>query len=374
MNLDGGDYHPLFGQRSSIDFTQLTDPVELADKDLAFILSDKGAQRGAGTLAVLNRSVGIDQLSQSSDDYLVDPSAKGTPNKPFYQHSLRILDPQATGKLGGTAGAYRNPSPLPNGNLLVSYAANAVSLEDFDGKFDIVVVNPATGERTPLIADGTRDSLWPVAVYEKPNDGVFQSRQDEANAATSIGPGSDAKVTVLDMGVLQSLLFQNTRSGRAIGPTSSFRVYESLPPTSDVKDFASGGSYVVSDKYGQVYARRQLLGSVPVEADASAGMLLPGGVPVTLDVRTTLAGDKAPTDHFQREEMQFYPGEVVKQGFRRRLFNGMCGGCHGSVSGREFELAANPDILTGASQVAARDKPHADLTGAAQAPQGPPFN
>jgi hypothetical protein len=72
--------------------------------------------------------------------------------------------------------------------------------------------------------------------------------------------------------------------------------------------------------------------------------------------------------------MQFYPGEVVKQGFRRRLFNGMCGGCHGSVSGREFELAANPDILTGASQVAARDKPHADLTGAAQAPQGPPFN
>jgi hypothetical protein len=374
MNLDGGDYHPLFGQRSSIDFTQLTDVVELADKDLAFILSDKGAERGAGTLAVLNRSVGIDQLSQNSDDYLVDPTAKATPNKPFYQHSLRILDPQATGKLGGTAGAYRNPSPLPNGNLLVSYAANAVSLENFDGKFDIVVVNPATGERTPLIADGTRDSLWPVAVYEKPNSGVFRSRQDEANAATSIGPGSDAKVTVLDMGVLQSLLFQNTRSGRAIGPTSSFRVYESLPPTSDVKDYASGGSYVVSDKYGQVYARRQLLGSVPVEADASAGMLLPGGVPVTLDVRTTLAGDKAPTDHFQREEMQFYPGEVVKQSFRRRLFNGMCGGCHGSVSGREFELSANPDILTGASQVAARDKPHADLTGAAQAPQGPPFN
>ena len=374
MNLDGGDYHPLFGQRSTIDFTQFTDVVELADKNLAFILSDKGAKRGAGTLAVVNRSVGIDQTSQNPDDYLVDPSAATTRNKPFYQKSLEIVDPLATGKLGATQGAYRNPSPLPNGNLVVSYAPNATSLENFDGKFEIVVVDPETGARTPLISDGTRDCVWPVAVYEKQNNGVFRSRQDEANAATSIGPGTDAKVTVLDMGVLQSLLFQNTRSGRRIEPVSSFRVYESLPPTSDVKDYASGGSYVVSDKYGQQYARRQLLGSVPVQGDSSAGMILPGGVPVTLDVRATLAGDKAPTDHFQREEMQFYPGEVSKQAFRRHLFNGICAGCHGSVSGKEFEIAANPDILTSASQVAARDKPHADLTGATPAPQGPPFN
>ncbi|HEV8549612.1 MAG TPA: hypothetical protein VGQ57_11305 [Polyangiaceae bacterium] len=374
MNLDGGDYHPLFGQRSTIDFTQFTDVVELADKNLAFILSDKGAQRGAGTLGVLNRSVGIDQTSNDPDDYLVDPKASATQNKPFYQHSLRIVDEAATGKLGGTQGAYRNPSPLPNGNLLVSYAPNATSLEAFDGKFDIVAVNPETGARTTLVSDGSRDCVWPVAVYEKPNRGVFQSRQDEANAATQVTPGGTlAKVTVLDMGVLQSLLFQNTRSGRKLEPTTSFRVYESLPPTSDVKDYASGGSYVVSDKYGQVYARRQLLGSVPVQKDNSAGMLLPGGVPVTLDVRAELAGDTAPTDHFQREEMQFYPGESGKQAFPRRLFNGLCGGCHGSLTGEELQLAANPDVLTAASQVAARNAPHTDLTGKSAAPIGPPF-
>jgi hypothetical protein len=73
----------------------------------------------------------------------------------------------------------------------------------------------------------------------------------------------------------------------------------------------------------------------------------------------------------QREEMQFYPGEVVRQGFKRDLFNGMCGGCHGSISGQENEVAVNPDILTQASSVIARDKPLNDLTGVVNDDQGP---
>jgi len=298
----------------------------------------------------------------------------GTPNKNFYQHSLRIVDEAATGKLSGTMGAYRNPSPLPNGSLLVSYAPTVTALDNFSGKFDIVVVNPETGVRTTLITDGARDCIWPAAVYAKPNFGVFQSRQDEANAATRVQSGNDAKITVLDMGTMQSLLFQNTRSGRRIEPVSSFRVYESLPPEAGVTDYASGGTYVTTDKYGQLYSRRQLLGSVPVQTDSSAGMILPGGVPITLAVRARLEGDTAPADHYQREEMQFYPGEVGKQSFKRQQFNGLCGGCHGSVSGNEMDLAANPDILTSASQVKARDAAHTNLTGGAQtAPQGPPF-
>jgi hypothetical protein len=358
LNLDGGDYHPLFGQRSTIDYTQLTDVVELADKNLAFILSEQGAQRSAGALAVLNRSVGVDQLSLLPEDYLVDPAAISAPNKPFYQHSLRLVDEAASGKLAGTQGAYRNPSPLPNGDLLVSYAPTVTALDAFSGKFEVVVVNPETGARTPLIADATRDCLWPAAVYEKQYHGVFRSRQDEANAATKIVGGSTAKVTVLDSGVLQSLLFQNTRSGRRLDNPSSFKVYESLPPPPGVTDYSGGD--VVSDAYGQVYVRRQLLGSVPVRGDSSAAMILPGGVPVSLGVRTRLA-DGGSAEHVQREEMQFYPGEEARQSFQREFFNGLCGGCHGSVSGREMELAVKPDILTQASQVEARDAPPMNL-------------
>jgi hypothetical protein len=66
-------------------------------------------------------------------------------------------------------------------------------------------------------------------------------------------------------------------------------------------------------------------------------------------MQVQLDGDSEPTLHHQREAMQFYPGEIARQSFKRRLFNGMCGSCHGSVSGLENDVATNPDILTRAS-------------------------
>jgi hypothetical protein len=98
-------------------------------------------------------------------------------------------------------------------------------------------------------------------------------------------------------------------------------------------------------------------------------------VPVVLATQVGLAGESRATRHFQREEMQFYPGENTHQSFRRSLFNGICGGCHGSVKGPELHVATNPDILTSASDVEALDgnKPPADLSVAVGNPQGPAF-
>ena len=40
----------------------------------------------------------------------------------------------------------------------------------------------------------------------------------------------------------------------------------------------------------------------------------------------------------------------------RRLFNGVCGGCHGSISGLETDVAVTADALTGASVSLSRDR------------------
>jgi hypothetical protein len=97
-------------------------------------------------------------------------------------------------------------------------------------------------------------------------------------------------------------------------------------------------------------------------------------MPFLLAAETQLSGDLAPTLHFQREEMQAYPGEMLRQSFRRDLFNGLCGGCHGSVSGLENHVAVNPDILTQASVVQARGDEALDLTLTSPgAPEGPEF-
>ena len=376
MNLDGGDYHPLFGQRNTIDFDQLTDLVELADKNFAAILSDRGAVHGAGTLAIINRSVGVDQLSDTPEDYVQDPKAIGWPNPAFFQHSVRVLDPKATGKLSGTQGAYRSPSLLPSQNLLVSYAANVVALDSFDGNFDIVEVDPTTGERTPLITDA-KDDLWPVAIAPRYNVRLFKSRLDEPNGATQVYDDEDrrdrSQITFLDAPLLSSLLFQNTRTGRIV-PTSNFAfsLWEDLPPESGVTSFdAANPNSVFNDDYGKVYVRRGLLGSPTLYGDGSASVTIRGGMPLVLQTRVKLAQDTKPTDHFQREEMQFYPGEVVRQGFRTPLFNGICAGCHGSVSGYETDSATNPDILSQASRVEAKDRDPTDLTNHPSSTIGP---
>lgn len=377
MNLDGGDYHPLFAQRGSVGFNQFTDVVELADKNLAAILSEKGAAHGAGTLAIINRSIGIDQRSDSADDYLQDPGAIGYPNPKFYQHSIRVLDGAATGKLAGTQGAYRSPAALPNGDLLVSYAANVVALDQFSGNFDIVQVNASTGERTPLIS-GAEDEIWPAAIYPRASIGVFKSRLDEANGATQILSDDDhknvAEVTIVDTNVLASLLFQNTRTGRDVPLERQVltNVWESLPPQGATSFADADPKFVTSDDFGKVYVRRRSVGAPTVNEDGSAAMRIRGGAPIMLEVFAKLADDAEPVPHLQREEMQFYPGEVVRQSFRRDLFNGLCGGCHGSISGKENEIAVNPDILTQASSVKARNQAPDDLSRSGSNDYGPP--
>ncbi|HLV64526.1 MAG TPA: hypothetical protein VKY73_01885 [Polyangiaceae bacterium] len=377
MNVDGGDYHPLFGQRPTIGYTQMTDIVELADKNFAAILSERGARHGAGALAIVNRSVGIDQASDEPSDYLVDPGAITFINERFFEHSQTLWDPAATGKLSGTNGAYQGPSPLPDGRMLVSYAAGVTDLASFSGGFDVVIADPLRpGERVPLLT-GADDELWPVAVYGKSDVlGVFRSRIDEVNGAVLLDPSLDGRseVTILDVPILASLLFQNTRSGRRVELGNILEVWESLPPEPGVTSFAAGGAYVTDDAYGSLYVRRAFLGQVKPYADGSAQMLLRGGVPIVLATDIRLAGDPGPLRHFQREEMQFYPNERARQSFPRPLFNGMCGGCHGSFDGAEVHVAANPDVLTHASAVEAFEREPTDLSATPTSPaQGPEF-
>ena len=379
INLDGGDYHPLFGQRPTIGHNQFTDVVELTDKNLAAIVSERGAAHGAGRLVVVNRSIGIDQRSDDPADYVQDESAISYPNYDFYQRSISIPDTRATGRLDSTQGAYRNPSPLPNGHIVVSHAPDVSNLADFNGNFDIVVVNSSSGGRSTLIQDAD-NLLWPVAVYARQNHGVFESRADEANGSTFVVTSGDAasrsEITFMDIPLLTSLIFQNTRTGRIFDPrpaANGLQIWESLPPEGGVTSFDQGGGFVTEDEFGRVYARRRFLGGITPLDDGSGRVRYPGGLPIVLAFDIQLEGDPEPRFHYQKEEMQFYPGEVSRQSFRREFFNNLCGGCHGSVNGLETHVAADPDILTQASEVQALDAAPVELSASGSI-EGPPFD
>ena len=100
-------------------------------------------------------------------------------------------------------------------------------------------------------------------------------------SSTAARPRAD--VDVLSMPVLTSLVFQNTPTGRVLDPgLSSVDVYEELPPASGVVDYASGGTNVTTDSFGQVYVRRRSMGTTNVYSDGSAHFKIPGGVPIVL--------------------------------------------------------------------------------------------
>jgi len=80
---------------------------------------------------------------------------------------------------------------------------------------------------------------------------------------------------------------------------------------------------------------------------------------------------------WQREEMTFAPGEYAHQSFRGIFFDNLCGNCHGSISGKPYDTALNPDFLTQASAVQGATTQPTPLTegpGQRGGVQGPPFS
>jgi hypothetical protein len=357
QNLDGGDYHPLYAQRASIGYTQATYVAELSHKDFATIFSNRGAQHGAGALAVFNRSIGLDFGSDVATDYpidptVVDPSAPSSPEPNFFLHSLRVV---------ATDGSYTSPSALPDGKVLVSFGAGDPAT--FGGDYDLYVLDPVTGNKTKLLGGTGTAEVEAVAVYPRVAKGVFASTPDEPNGHTEMRSDEpNADITVLDMPVLASLLFQNTPTGRVVEQDlKNFEVYEDLPP--DISASPDCAANIVHDAYGQVCIRRRLLGTVPVLSDGSAHFRVPGGLPMVLHLADDAESTRLHLPRWQREEMTFLPGEHTHQSFPGVFFNNLCGGCHGPISGRPIDASLRPDFLTQASQVVAIGQVASDLTG-----------
>lgn len=349
INLDGGDYHPLIAQRGSIGFESATEVIELPNRNFAFVGATLDAADGGGTIVVVNRSIGPDQDNR-------DPGDRS------YVHSLSEPVPGAG---GGATGVYRSPSPLPSGRLLVGCDLAGSDLSSGTRHYALCELDAALGGAPRMLwSDAAKSVSEPRAVWAREVRPVFESKSDEVNGSTQVDTGADdAVVHYLDVPLLGTLLFSNTREGRPISTqVASVRLFESRPPPADAASFGQLGAKVIKDDFGEFYQELRELGGSELKEDGSLRVRLPGGVPVVLELGDSSSeairfGQNAPFEGTmrQREEMQFYPGERAKQSMPRRLFNGVCAGCHGSVSGRELDIAVDVDVLTSASRTLADD-------------------
>jgi hypothetical protein len=343
INWDLTDYHPLLAQRKdslfvdptmadlttaapSIGFSSATDIYESSNGDFLLILSEVDPTSGdpivpgaAGALAIFNRSIGPFEQGRNDTGYL---------------QSVRILDEAtATGRTG-TGGGYRRPRVLPDGRIMVSFASNVAT-----GNFVVSMIDPRTQQRTALLTGGAGGDAQVDAVlaYRHPPHELYENRRQLVFGGAVGAPG-DAVLHLPDAPMTFTLLVANLRRGRPLDAFDNARflaVYqEGTCPTTNCT--APGG----------LFESRTMLGRVPLESDGSVKVTLPSGQGVVLE----LQDDDGNVLVTMGEEHQLGPGEQISMGVQRQLFDGVCGGCHGSISARELDVAVTPDALTGASQ------------------------
>jgi WD40-like Beta Propeller Repeat len=344
MNWDLTDYHPLLAQRAtstdtftpdvhpSVGYQQATEIREGLDRNFLVILSDAGALGAGGALATFNRSIGPFEADRTEVTFL---------------KSLNLVDAAATGR-DGTAGVYRSPYSLPNGEILASYASNVTHPAADTPRYDLVAVDARTGQRRTLASDPALSYVEAAVGYKRAEQLLF-SNLPQLVFGGHVDLSSDAPAIMHfpDLPLLGTLLNANLRRGRdvaALDATAALKVYIEQPPPS-----ASPGGLVGPE---MVYSSRMAVGVASLESDHSLKVMVPARKPLILEL-VDITGKALFT---MREEHQVTAGEYVTPGAPRKLFNGICAGCHGSVSGAELDVAVTADALTGASVSASRDQ------------------
>jgi hypothetical protein len=342
MNWDLTDYHPLLAQRAqststfdnhllpSVGYQEATEIREGLDRNFLLILSNEGAKGGGGALATFNRSIGPFEADRTDVSFV---------------KSMVIVDPNAAPDpmTGATSGAYRSPFSLPNGEILVSYDPNVKNAMTDVPQYGLVAVSTLDGTNRPLVSDPTLSYVEAALGYKRGETELFENLPQLVFGGHSGQPntGSFGVMHFPDVPVLATLLGANLRRGRdvaAFDSAASLKVYQDMPPPA-----GSDPSMIASGK--MAYSQLNPIGSASLQSDHSLIALVPAGVPLILEVDDG-SGNPLFT---MSEEHQVTPGEYITPGPPRAVFNNICGGCHGSISGSELDIAVNADALTGAS-------------------------
>jgi Hydrazine synthase alpha subunit middle domain/WD40-like Beta Propeller Repeat len=348
INWDLTDYHPLLAQRAtstksssatgvvdmdvhpSVGYGQATEIREALDRNFLVILSDVGAKGGGGALATFNRSIGPFQADRAEVTFV---------------RSMVVVDAAATGR-AGTKGVYRSPFSLPNGEILASYAANVTDPAAQVPKFELVAVNEKTGARRALVSDPTLSFVEGALGYKRAERLLFNNLPQLVFGGHEGPPNDQGQMHFPDLPLLATLLGANLRQGRdidAFKTGASLKVYIDQPPP--------GPGAPVSGTQN-VFSSRSPVGTAPLESDGSLRVLVPAGKPLILE----LVDRDGKSVFTMSEEHQVTSGEVITPGAPRGMFNAICAGCHGSISGQELDVAVKADALTSASLSVAHDK------------------
>ena len=356
------DYHPHFGTQHP-DYQIFTAVSAFPDDREVLILMDESSLWEGGALGLIDRNLGPP---------ITDG---GEPSVVSYVESLVRLDTlgEEAGHRGvSTDGYYRDPQAMPDGTVVVSFDPNVIDHTDPEAAPDTALYRLTLRERSDnRVVIDSRERLVDVRgkIETDPTPIMVRRREEIGDPYEHLTAGMPyGELLNFDMAVMLTVANEDSPSnGKTFDETAEeielVRFVEQVPLTPE--DYPDWPDTSVNRVGRGSHGMRRIIGEMPTAGDQSFNVELPAAVPFYVQA----LGRNRMTTFTHNLWVFVLPGEHLRNVTRREVWNGRCGGCHGSTSGAPSETVGVPDVLTQASRVLANYDQATD-TDIAPVPQG----
>jgi hypothetical protein len=366
---NGSDFHTHYGNRSVV-------PIIASNREMPHGLEirigrDADSYWG-GALLIADHQFGPPLDPRNPVDDQDHPFANGQPDHGMHSHFRGWVSLDDDVAVGGVSagGAYRDPHPMPDGSILVSFAPGPVDLSDPNAapNFDIVRVWPdpslqsadglgGGGIRHEPAIGGPDAELWPtpVAVQPKPPFHKPQKWHGHSGDPTTIrgfaGYPDDVPslVVVFDLVLLDAFFTQSVPAGERHLRDEVCTVHGHEMPRDQQLAYARIVGALPNTDGQTGPPARYVIAEVPLEDDGSFQTLLP--THVAFDIQGLNADRMALAS--PNRWLYTHPGEKHSLSIPRTLYSQTCSGCHGQLSGEGPLPFGRPDVVTSASRTLA---------------------
>ncbi|MCJ8345906.1 hypothetical protein MJH12_10220, partial [bacterium] len=376
----GFDYHIQGGNRSRypiyLDSREMPQGLEVR------LLMDPRNLWSGGQLVLVDHGFGVNREEHNPydevSDYLNDQSS--SPPR-FIKTQFNFRKETGIDAITHTGispgGSFRDPYPLPNGDILVSYVEGEINhlgesenpdwniylirfkkgLFSDDGEsigdFDLLKIPKVSNQN---YAEYNARALL-VRLKEKTQThqkftSSLKIKPKRVNGILKAEDHLDGEIECYDYPLLESFLTNFAPSGNKILKKNLkyVRILEHVP----MNENNSLGKLKEKDPFATkisagVHSQKRIIAEIPIASDGSFYAKVPSNVPLIIQ---GLNKEKMAI-HSMNRYFYVQAGEKLTFAIPRSIFTLRCAGCHGSLTGKKVDGFGPPDLVTGASKVLA---------------------
>ena len=381
VQAGGFDYHVQGGNRSR--YPIYADSRELPSGLEIRVALDPRNYWGGGMLFLVDHGLGINLEPNNPVDNIPFPQMKNTYSSPPRFLPTQLPFYPETGENAVTVtgispgGAFRDPFPLPNGQIVTAHVHNPIDhldpnanpdwdiyLISFDQSLqteDAQGVGSTVLQRIASTSQFSEYSPRPIMVRLKEKAHTHQKFTKTAQTKRIHGvlrapPETAAEIICFDYPLLQSFLTHfapvGSRDFHEKIPEQKYhyvRLIMHVPPhKKDLLAVDSNDPFATPLSLG-IHTQKRIIAEIPLSPDGSFYTEAPTHVPLIIQG----LNQQKMALHSMNRWFYVQPGEKLTFSIPRTIFTTRCSGCHGALTGKETDGVGAFELVSAASKVMA---------------------